>query len=71
MKKIIIAILGWISLVAGVLFSIVTLILLFGSKANVAGILFIPDLALLIAAANLLTYGKQNSKPDPNRLSKE
>lgn len=69
--RIVAKILGWISLIAGALFALVALLLLFTGKANVAAIFIIPAAALFIAGANLTAFSKPKSAPDTNRLPKE
>lgn len=69
--RIVTKVLGWISLIAGVLFALIALLLLFAGKASVAAIFIIPGAALFIAGANLTAYAKRKPTPDTNRLPKE
>jgi hypothetical protein len=71
MKRIITTILGWISVGAGVLFLIVTILLFVNGKVSVAGIFIIPSAALWIAGSNLLAYGKRKDATDTTGLPKE
>lgn len=70
MKRIIVIILGWISVAASVLFALVALLMFVSGKLSVAGIFVIPSAALLVAGYNLVTYGKRKTTSDTDGLSK-
>ena len=69
--RIVAKILGWASLLAGVFFVLIALLMLFTGKANVAAVFIIPGAALFIAGTNLTAYAKRSVPTDTNRLPKE